>query len=217
MPQGDTFLDVGANIGYYSLYMLPKAGKTYAFEPDPRMREMLELVLNGRKSVEIVPNAVGHGDGKAIFTMESAGEVSHLADDRTSNSSQNIEIDVITLDSFVSERHIANVGAIKIDVEGFDYFVVAGSTFVMGSQRPVILTEAKAESRLFDLIEAANYGVWAFVKSINSRRIPFVQIRRGEGNLPNTKMLFLLPLEKSAAAILAANQLDRRGNSLSSG
>ena len=217
MPQGCTFLDVGANIGYYSLYMLPKAGKTYAFEPDPRMRATLALVLKDRKSVEIVPSAVGHADGKATFTMESAGEVSHLADDRTSDSSQNIEVDVITLDSFVAERYIDNVGAIKIDVEGFDYFVLAGGTSIMESQRPVILTEAKPEDRLFDLIDAAQYGVWAYVKSKYLRRIPFMQVGRGEKNMGSTKMLFLLPLEKSAAAILVANKLDLSGNSRSSG
>jgi FkbM family methyltransferase len=211
MPQGGTFLDVGANIGYYTLYMLPKAGAVYAFEPDPRMRKTLEFVLDNRKSVEIMSNAVGHEDGKAIFTLESAGEVSHLADDRTSDSSQNIEVNVITLDSFVSERHIDNVGAVKIDVEGFDFFVVAGSTSIMKSQRPVILTEARPEGRLFDIIEATNYGVWAYVKAAVSRRLAFIQIHRGEIYMHNTKMIFLLPLEKSSEALIAAKKLTFRG------
>jgi len=210
MSQGDTFIDVGANIGYYALYMLPKAGKVYAFEPDPRMRAMLALVLNDRKSVEIVPSAVGHKDGKATFTIEAAGEVSHLADDRASDGSQNIEVNVVTLDSFVFERQIHNVGAIKIDVEGFDFFVVAGSISIMRSQRPVLLTEARPEERLFDIIEPIDYGVWAYVKAPDSREISFMKIRRGESNSHNTKMLFLLPVEKSAAAMNEVNKLRRR-------
>jgi hypothetical protein len=36
------FLDVGAHIGYYSLYMLPRVETVDAFEPDPRVRALLE-------------------------------------------------------------------------------------------------------------------------------------------------------------------------------
>ena len=36
------FLDIGAHIGYYSLYMLPRVEAVYAFEPDPRVRALLE-------------------------------------------------------------------------------------------------------------------------------------------------------------------------------
>ena len=68
------FLDVGAHIGYYSLYMMPRVTEIYAFEPDPQIRELLEMNLSGRPNVMVIPWAAGERPGRARFTMGRGAE-----------------------------------------------------------------------------------------------------------------------------------------------
>jgi hypothetical protein len=65
---------------------------------------------------------------------------------------------VVTVDSFVHSKNLA-VEAIKIDVEGSDTAVIAGGLTVLAEQKPVVLTEAKPDRPLFDLLQRISYSV----------------------------------------------------------
>lgn len=197
------FLDIGANIGYYSVYMYSKVKKVYSFEPDPRTCNVLKQNTENKKSINIVPNAVGKTTGIAEFTLESTGETSHLSRKEDSEINK-IEIAVTTVYCFVLENQL-RVEAIKTDVEGFDFDVLTGAYNTLKSQRPIVLTEASLTSELVEFIKRLDYHIFAYIREIKSRKIEFIKI---ESNIPNdfiAKMLFLVPAEIESTVIKQAN------------
>ncbi len=140
----DTVIDVGANIGIYSMLASTKvaaSGNVFAFEPSEWARERLEknLVLNNVHNVTIIPKGVSNKSGKIDF---------YICEDDAYNSIGNVPmkpvikkevIDVITLDDFCTEQGITKVDILKIDTEGADYLVLQGATTILNSNSPPIL------------------------------------------------------------------------------
>lgn len=184
------FLDIGANIGYYSIYMRQKATRVFAFEPDPRMLQGLEYNIRDHPSVELVVAAVGETDGTASFTLAEHGELSHFSCD---GDGEQIVVQMVSVDSFVSERALA-VEAIKTDVEGFDIAVLKGASNTLRAQRPIVLTEAEPTQELLHFADEIDYAVFCFVRDKTTRVKSFVEFKFVSGDQA-TKMLFLLANE----------------------
>jgi FkbM family methyltransferase len=185
------FLDVGAHIGYYSLYMLPGVSKAYCFEPDPRVFALLENNVRDKPKVETIPWAVGASDCRARFTLERDSEISHLSHYGEDKFRQ-IVVNMVTIDSFVFERGLA-VEAIKIDVEGHDIEVIRGAMGVLEQQQPVVLTEARPDADLFALMQRISYRVWAYVRNPRTRKKTLAELSADVPAGGETKMLFLVP------------------------
>jgi len=190
------FLDIGAHIGYYSLYMLPNVTAVYAFEPDPRVRVSLEKNLAGKPNAEVLPLAVSSTPGKARFTLEGNTDVSHLSRDQDASANQ-IEVDVTTLDAFATSRNLT-VEAIKIDAEGFDTEILQGALTLLAQQRPIVVTEASPDASLFALATQIGYRVFAFVRHPSTRHRSFAELLPSVSIPGETKMLFLVPRERTA-------------------
>jgi FkbM family methyltransferase len=185
------FLDVGAHIGYYSLYVLPRVVAAYAFEPDPRVCALLEENVKGKQDVTVVPWAVGAKQGRAGFILERHSEVSHLSVG-DEDARKRIVVDLVTLDAFVASRGLT-VEAIKIDVEGHDAEVIQGALGLLRQQQPLVLTEAKPDAELFDLAGRVEYRVFAYLRRRRTR-VPFLAELFADARIPGeTKMLFLVP------------------------
>jgi FkbM family methyltransferase len=197
------FLDVGANIGYYSLYMLPKAAAVYSFEPDPTARMLLEQNISGRSTIEVVPHAVGAVQGEATFVLECSSELSHLSM-HGEGGKNTVGIKVTTIDAFVSTRKI-KVESIKIDAEGHDIQVLEGALNVLRDQRPLVLTEAKPEPQLFSLMEKTGYRVFAFVRDHRSRKRTFEELLPNVPPRGATKMMFLVPPQLASSVVKNAS------------
>lgn len=189
LDKDGVFLDIGAHMGYYSLYMLPLVKAVYAFEPDPRARAWLTRNLSPYSNALIVPVAVGARSGRATYVLAPVPETSHLSSGFVSERNVQ-EVDVVTIDEFVARSNL-RVTAIKIDVEGFDFDVVAGALQTLRNQTPLVLTEAKPEDRLFQLISDLDYRVFAFTRDYKISRTVFEELR--SHTAAHTKMLFLVP------------------------
>jgi FkbM family methyltransferase len=140
IKQGDTCLDIGANIGHHTMIMSKAAGelgKVIAFEPIPKIREQLNtsLSLNKVMNVEVLPFALSNTEGESTLHInpENVAGSSFVNEENT----EGIKVAVRTLDSFNYER----VNFIKIDVEGFEYSVLLGALQTIKRHRPVILFE----------------------------------------------------------------------------
>lgn len=181
-PTG-AFLDIGANVGYYSLYMLPKVAEVHAFEPDTRPAVALRQNLAAHPNAYMHAMALGNRTGRAGFAQEKSSETSHLTEGAGLH-----EVELTTVDHFVRERRLS-VSGIKIDVEGFDLDVLYGAKHTLQSQHPLVLTEAKPEETLFNFVELLQYEVFAFVRT--SGKFQFRELGRNHQEM--TKMLFLAP------------------------
>ncbi|HBB68204.1 MAG: hypothetical protein A2X28_11350 [Elusimicrobia bacterium GWA2_56_46] len=125
---GMTVLDIGANIGFFTLLFSRLAGETgrvIAFEPDPDNFRLLRKTLdaNNRKNVECEQKAVSEGDGaeKLFLSEEHRGDhrIFDSGDDRKS-----ININTISVDGKLGPQGRADF--IKMDIQGAEFRALAG-------------------------------------------------------------------------------------------
>lgn len=152
---GETILDIGANIGFYSLSLAKKFPTSvfHAFEPMPKTFGQLKrnLEMNDLDNVHIYN--CGCSDQKRELTFffypEGSGNASSakLTD---CESIEEITAPVITVDEFVAERNI-KVNFMKCDVEGAELLVFKGAADTIKHQRPIVFSEILRKwTRKFD-------------------------------------------------------------------
>jgi FkbM family methyltransferase len=133
---GAVVLDVGANVGSYTLLFAMwagPAGRVFAFEPAPEAREGLRrhVALNGLADrVEIVPAAASSTVGTARFLIDGASGANAIAAGVARSATASIDVETTTIDEFCERRHIGP-GVIKIDVEGAELDVLEGARRVL--------------------------------------------------------------------------------------
>jgi FkbM family methyltransferase len=148
----DLFLDVGANIGSYTLLAsgVCKA-KTIAFEPDPQTMALLRrnIDLNGLDGrVLLEQTAVGAEDGEVEFTLgwDTCNQVTQGNAERTQRVSMR------TLDSVAS---LTPATMIKVDVEGYEAQVFRGAQAVLNSPfLKAVITEGQGPADVAPLASA---------------------------------------------------------------
>lgn len=127
--QGDFVLDIGANIGWYSLLaglIVGPIGRVAAFEPDPVNRTILErnLAANRIGNVVVVPSAVAASSGTACLYKCSDNLGDHrLFDDGSPRD--RIAISTTTLDDFLKTQ-TRHPNIIKCDTQGGEWGIVSG-------------------------------------------------------------------------------------------
>lgn len=126
---GGVMVDVGANIGYFSLLFasIRKSNMVYAFEPSQRNLKYLShnVAFNGLENVRIIEKAVADYDGYSVFNCGPEDQTGwgHLTKDTVQNSSNLVE--VVTLGEYFRDLH-TEIELVKIDVEGADLQVILG-------------------------------------------------------------------------------------------
>jgi FkbM family methyltransferase len=136
---GDLFVDVGANIGIYTLLIASHGCDVVSVEPAREARRLLEvnLGLNGLKA-DIIAAALGRAPGQGTLTDE-LGSMNYLVIDASESGTTGepiTPVTVTTLDDVLGDRNAAGV---KIDVEGFELDVVLGASRALGEQRVGVL------------------------------------------------------------------------------
>ena len=127
---GTTALDVGANIGAYSILLgqwAGPSGRVFAFEPAPEPFDGLtrHIALNGlTNTVHPIPMAVGAEVATAQLLVAGTGGESRLAS--ADDGGAMINVPVTTIDAFCAERGLSP-DFIKVDVEGFELAVLKGA------------------------------------------------------------------------------------------
>lgn len=156
-------LDVGANVGYFSMLMAALAyrGNVYAFDPLPLNAALLRASaeLNDFKNIKIIESAVGASDGEVSLTQSTDSAYSSIRDTKRKAVERIIRVPMITLDTFITNYSIQAVDVIKIDVEGAEGLVLNGSRALLSDavRRPrVILMELVEENlRSYDTCATA--------------------------------------------------------------
>jgi FkbM family methyltransferase len=132
-PAERNFIDVGANIGYFTCLMSKlagAAGKVLAIEPEPQNLELLRqnIALNRLTNVMVHPCALGAGEGTAMLGLyKSSNRGRHSIVDEAAKS--RIKVPVRTLDDLAKDSGTngKSWSLVKIDVEGYEAFVLDGA------------------------------------------------------------------------------------------
>ena len=127
--KNDVCIDVGANIGIYSVFMAKKAynGEVVAFEPVPFNRNILaiNMGLNGITNVQIHGCVLSDTVGAVRFSVSEDTAYSSLQPTNVKQETSSLDIQADTLDNlFAKERQ--KVDVMKIDVEGAELLVLKG-------------------------------------------------------------------------------------------
>lgn len=166
MPKASMVFDVGANVGDYSgeILKINPSATVHAFEPDKNAFAELQ-------KLNLIANNIALGD----ITEK---RLLYRGDDKTTHNSfydvheksiAPVEVETRTLDAYCDEKHISHIDFLKVDVEGFEFFVLKGAEDMI--RRGAIdyiqfeFSGATIESKIFlkDFLEFFNtygYGLY---------------------------------------------------------
>src|SRR3989344_942009 len=119
VKEGDTVLDIGANIGYYTLIfakLVGPRGKVYAFEPDPKNFSLLKknIKINSYDNVVLINKAISDKTEKIKLYFSSNNKASHTIYGSEKNTNF-VTIDSIKLDDYFKTNE-QDISFVKIDV-----------------------------------------------------------------------------------------------------
>ncbi len=185
VQKGAVCCDIGANIGVYSNVMARISGNAaniHAFEPVDHIRRRLvaNARLNGFRAMNI--NAFALGDQPGTLEMQQVKEGQFRGGTSTFTENENIaamgddafekrNVEIRTLDHYVSDHDLERLDFVKIDVEGFELKVLTGGAATLARFKPAILFEYEKNRhgqqdqgpQIRDLLTELDYSVNEFV------------------------------------------------------
>lgn len=141
-------MDIGANIGYYSVIAARKAvdGMVYAFEPSSAIRRRLldNIAVNGLRNIEAVAAAVGAPAGAQPFFVSGPDNTGMSGLRQAENFSGMTEmVTVVSFDEWVAEKNISRVDFIKMDIEGAEADALHSMKQTLQRRQPVLFIEIR--------------------------------------------------------------------------
>jgi len=196
IKEGDTFVDIGANIGLMSLFvahLFNDKCNVIAFEPNPKTREILDfnVNLNNFRSIKVERFAIGSQNRTAkIYDRWDAGRgsASLIQPETISDSFDIIET---SLDDYFSFD--TNIALIKIDIEGYELNALKGAIKILSSMNPPALIIEYSDETRRTLNDAKS--IYYFLVTLNHYRLFKPKIWKGEvGPLVEVKSVLELPV-----------------------
>ena len=140
---GMTVLDVGANIGFYTLLfskLVGKEGHVIAFEPDAL--NFSHLMANTRKLANVTACQVACGEKSQTLKLYLSDTFN--VDHQTFDSGEGrayVETTSVSIDDYLGNNESKNrkVDFIKVDVQGYDFYVIKGATKTMESASSLVM------------------------------------------------------------------------------
>lgn len=182
---GMTFIDIGANTGYYSAWaisLMRGRGRILAFEPDPESRRYLEATRSANMCamMTVVPVAASdhNGETELYLNKDNRGDNRLYANELCGEA---IRIDCRTIDEVLRDSGIESVDLVKMDVQGYEGHVLRGMRETLQRSPnltllmefwPYGLTQAgSAPSEILSMIEESGFTVKELLKNGATRPI----------------------------------------------
>lgn len=223
LGSADTFVDVGSNIGFYSVLskMVYPGVDVLAFEPVPTIfqKNVAFHEVNGIESSHVVNAAIGASSGTAeiyLPIVEEALEEGMTATLRRDSwqfghRHETFEVETRTLDDTLAHLAPGTRLFIKIDVEDYELGVFQGASWVMETLRPIIVCEIlprdHGNQETVELFEAQGYVAYGIARDC------LVRFRREDfkGQRKIRDFLLLPPDLQPEALHLGYGDLDKLG------
>jgi FkbM family methyltransferase len=174
--EGAVVIDIGAHIGLFSgitAKIIGSGGKIFAFEPTPNTMSVLQQTIrinNLGHVVEPVMQAMGKETGNTTFFISDneADNSNSLVSYKADRNLKGLEVEINTIDNFVTKKKLSRVDFIKIDAEGAEYDVLLGGAEVFRIYRPSfilaihpepIATKGDKMEDIYDLLVELNYKI----------------------------------------------------------
>lgn len=181
LKKGDTFVDAGANIGYFSLLaasIVGPQGLVVAFEPNPANLDLLRLSMTANKfedRFDLRPVAIAEKKQTLQFVTAGINSNGHFigSDEVDLGLAPIVTVDAVPLDSALADCR--RVDMIKLDIEGAEALAWQGMQTIISHHRPTLLFEfSPVLLRRISRVDPA-----AFLNDVQSRYDLFIIPRDG--------------------------------------
>lgn len=181
IKEGDVVVDIGANIGYYTLLASKNVGvhgRVYAFEPDPTNFSLLQknVALNNCENVTLVNKAVAARSETLKLYLSEVNLGDHRAY-ASEEARESISIECTSIDDYFKDK-AENIDFIKIDIQGFECKALRGMQATLKKSKgtrltaefwPYGLTRAgDSPEELFQLLQSADFELYEIDNQKNS-------------------------------------------------
>lgn len=145
--EANTIIDIGANIGYFSIIAAAAnpSSEIYSFEPVNRVAERFEeqTRLNKKFNIVVERKVVGDANGNVKFFVPKGNQMSLASSTKKGWVSDVEEVSVpsITLDSYKLNQKLNKIDLIKMDCEFHELEVLKGMKEILVSDKPIIMIE----------------------------------------------------------------------------
>jgi FkbM family methyltransferase len=142
---GMTFIDAGANRGYFTLQaakLVGGTGRVVAIEPAPENYSYLQrsIELNGYTHTRVLPIALGDHDGTASLQILGRSTEHTLAQlDPKYKDLPKVTVPIKTLDSVVAQENLGRVDMVKIDVQEVELEVLRGAVQTLRANPQLVM------------------------------------------------------------------------------
>jgi FkbM family methyltransferase len=140
------FIDVGANVGHHSLFMSKYCHKIHAFEPYDKVKDILISKLSSKNCSNIVVHNVGLGERNEFIDFyapvgRNIATGSFMAEHAKDNNIKLGKLEIVEGDTYIEKLNLEKIDLIKIDVEGFEKYVLLGLKNILEKYRPFVVME----------------------------------------------------------------------------
>ncbi len=139
LSKGDVIVDIGANIGYFTLLaaaIVGDSGKVIAFEPNPQNCELIQLSIRSNDFHNILVHEAAVLDEARAVALEVEGSNGGIAHGIQEGD---LVVEAVVLDDVLQGE--SRIDVIKMDIEGAEASALRGMTSLIRKHRPVIFTE----------------------------------------------------------------------------
>lgn len=180
LSQDAVFIDIGSNIGLFSLVVASSSStiQVHAFDPIKLNNTLLSssIEINGLENIVVNETCVGNYDGVIEFSVASDSAYSSIHDSGRKSELKKLVLPIVKLDTYVSKMKLQRIDFIKVDVEGAEMMVVEGASkvFSNSSLRPKMMMVELCDKNLrafktsvkeiVNLLEELNYRPYVLVK-----------------------------------------------------
>jgi FkbM family methyltransferase len=187
---GDSVIDLGANMGFYTKYLsdlVGPSGHVYSVEPIPSTVKILRYVVDRLRlsNVDVIHCAVSDHNGSAMMEIPlfDSGEENifeaKIINNSTSNKVQQVNVETKTLDSLFG-NYSSQIQFIKCDIEGHELPALSHAKCLLQESKPVWLIEiwgnpddtTSDAGKTFKLFENAQYQSYWFDGHTVRKRLP---------------------------------------------
>jgi FkbM family methyltransferase len=195
LSAGGTFIDVGANIGAYTLPVSRSANRVIAIEAQPAIVELLRRNIsdNDVGNVQVIAAAAGYEVGEVEFPhVDLAASINFGAVGIGRTPGPTVRVPVIRLDDVAPP----DTKCVKVDVEGYEPEVLTGALRVVTQVRPHWLVEVAIDTHrtrgVIGGLQQAGYRTYWLYDPFVTPRAPKAEWK---GNEPGDVNVFAVPRE----------------------
>lgn len=180
VQKGDTAIDIGANLGYYSRplsQIVGNEGRVYCVEPVPVIFEVLKRNMHRRANATLLNYALGEESGCVDMVNDTVAEVGYFGTGRNAVSDGQSSADAIHFTVQMRRgselfADLERLDFIKCDIEGYERIVLPEMRALIERFHPVVLLETDGDTRREMVAMFADMGYRAYTLSDDGSECP---------------------------------------------